>query len=189
MACHRVRYTPATNLVSELVEAADGKMLTKTIARYGRVGLLCVDLRRLLSLSCVNKLAGSSCAARSNIGTGSAVVPRLRWAARHDRPSGHVSPSSSSGWSAPQSRLTSADDRPVALEPPGCVRVGGSGLVSVHSRARLAPYGRTGKLTATFPNPASAKPANSASSNRRNSSSLGEENLPIIAMANSRPGG
>jgi hypothetical protein len=40
------------------------------------------------------KLAGSSCAAaRSSIGTDPAVVPRLRRAARHDRPSGHVSPS------------------------------------------------------------------------------------------------
>jgi hypothetical protein len=48
MADHRVRYTLATNLVSELVEAADEKMLTKTIARYGRIDLLCVDLRRRL---------------------------------------------------------------------------------------------------------------------------------------------
>jgi hypothetical protein len=35
-------------VVSELVEAADEKMLTKTIARHGRVDLLCVDLRRRL---------------------------------------------------------------------------------------------------------------------------------------------
>ena len=48
MAGHRVRYTLATNLVNELVEAADEKMLTKTIARYGRVDRLCVDLRRRL---------------------------------------------------------------------------------------------------------------------------------------------
>jgi DNA replication protein DnaC len=34
---------PATKLVNELVEAADDKLLTKTIARYGRVDLLCID--------------------------------------------------------------------------------------------------------------------------------------------------
>jgi DNA replication protein DnaC len=43
MAGYRVRYTLATKLVNELVEAADEKMLTKTIARYGRVDLLCID--------------------------------------------------------------------------------------------------------------------------------------------------
>ena len=40
----RVRYTLATKLVNELVEAADEKMLAKTIARYGRVDLLIIDL-------------------------------------------------------------------------------------------------------------------------------------------------
>jgi DNA replication protein DnaC len=40
---YRVRYTLATKLVNELVEAADEKVLTKTIARYGRVDLLCID--------------------------------------------------------------------------------------------------------------------------------------------------
>lgn len=43
MAGYRVRYTLATKLVNELVEAADEKQLTKTIARYGRVDLLCID--------------------------------------------------------------------------------------------------------------------------------------------------
>lgn len=43
MAGFRVRYTLATKLVNELVEAADEKILTKTIARYGRVDLLCMD--------------------------------------------------------------------------------------------------------------------------------------------------
>jgi DNA replication protein DnaC len=33
----------ATKLVNELVEAADDKILAKTIARYGRVDLLCID--------------------------------------------------------------------------------------------------------------------------------------------------
>lgn len=39
----RVRYVLATKLVNELVEAADEKVLSKTIARYGRVDLLCID--------------------------------------------------------------------------------------------------------------------------------------------------
>ncbi|UAK36124.1 IS21-like element helper ATPase IstB (plasmid) [Nocardia asteroides] len=40
---YRVRYTLATKLVNELVEAADEKQLAKTINRYGRVDLLCID--------------------------------------------------------------------------------------------------------------------------------------------------
>ena len=39
----RVRYTLATRLVNELVEAADDKTLARTIARYGRVDLLMID--------------------------------------------------------------------------------------------------------------------------------------------------
>ena len=39
----RVKYTLATRLVNELVEAADEKMLARTIARYGRVDLLMID--------------------------------------------------------------------------------------------------------------------------------------------------
>ena len=39
----RVKYTLATRLVNELVEAADEMTLTRTIARYGRVDLLCID--------------------------------------------------------------------------------------------------------------------------------------------------
>ena len=37
---YRVRYTLATRLVNELIEAADDNQLTKTINRYGRVDLL-----------------------------------------------------------------------------------------------------------------------------------------------------
>jgi DNA replication protein DnaC len=40
---YRVKFTLATKLVNELVEAADEKQLARTIARYGRVDLLCVD--------------------------------------------------------------------------------------------------------------------------------------------------
>ncbi|RYG76042.1 AAA family ATPase, partial [Yimella sp. RIT 621] len=43
MAGYRVKYTLATKLANELVEAADEKTLSKTIARYGRVDLLCID--------------------------------------------------------------------------------------------------------------------------------------------------
>jgi DNA replication protein DnaC len=40
---YRVRYTLASKLVNELAEAADDKQLSKTIARYGRADLLCLD--------------------------------------------------------------------------------------------------------------------------------------------------
>ena len=45
-ACHQgrsVRYVTAAALVNELVEAADDRTLAKTIARYGRLELLCLD--------------------------------------------------------------------------------------------------------------------------------------------------
>jgi len=45
-ACHQgrsVRYTTAAALVNELVEAADDRVLAKTIARYGRLDLICLD--------------------------------------------------------------------------------------------------------------------------------------------------
>ncbi|PZS04961.1 MAG: AAA family ATPase, partial [Pseudonocardiales bacterium] len=42
-AGHSVRYVLASKLVNELVEAADDKQLSKTIARYGRVDLLICD--------------------------------------------------------------------------------------------------------------------------------------------------
>jgi DNA replication protein DnaC len=42
-AGYRVKYTLASKLVNELAEAADDKQLSKTIARYGRVDLLCLD--------------------------------------------------------------------------------------------------------------------------------------------------
>ncbi len=43
MAGHRVKYVLAAKLVNELVEAADERQLAKTIARYGRIDLLCLD--------------------------------------------------------------------------------------------------------------------------------------------------
>ena len=42
----KVRYTTTVNLVNELAEASDEKKLARTIARYGRVDLLCLDLCR-----------------------------------------------------------------------------------------------------------------------------------------------
>lgn len=39
----KVRYTTTVNLVNELAEAADEKKLSRAIARYGRVDLLCLD--------------------------------------------------------------------------------------------------------------------------------------------------
>ncbi len=43
MAGFRGRYALVIKLVNELVEAADDMVLAKTIARYGRVDLLCID--------------------------------------------------------------------------------------------------------------------------------------------------
>lgn len=59
MQGYRVKYTLATKLVNELVEAADDKQLTKTIARYGRVDLLCID-----ELGCAPRGADVSCERR-----------------------------------------------------------------------------------------------------------------------------
>lgn len=42
-AGYRVRYSTAVNLVNELSEAADDKQLTRVLARYNRVDLLCLD--------------------------------------------------------------------------------------------------------------------------------------------------
>jgi DNA replication protein DnaC len=42
-AGYRVRYTLASKLVNELAEAAGDQQLSRTIARYGRVDLLCID--------------------------------------------------------------------------------------------------------------------------------------------------
>ena len=45
-ACHQgrsVRYTTAAALVNELIEAADDRALAKTVARYGRLDLICLD--------------------------------------------------------------------------------------------------------------------------------------------------
>ena len=42
-AGHKVRYVLAAKLVNELIEAADERQLSRTIARYGRVELLCID--------------------------------------------------------------------------------------------------------------------------------------------------
>ena len=40
---HRVRYVTAAQLVNELVEAADERRLSRIVARYGRLDLLCLD--------------------------------------------------------------------------------------------------------------------------------------------------
>jgi DNA replication protein DnaC len=42
-AGHRVRYVLASRLVNELAEADNDRELTRVIARYGRVDLLCLD--------------------------------------------------------------------------------------------------------------------------------------------------
>lgn len=49
-AGRRVRYTTAASLVNELAEAADERLLSRVVARYGRVELLLVDELGYLSL-------------------------------------------------------------------------------------------------------------------------------------------
>jgi len=49
-AGHRVRYVLASRLVNELAEAEHDRTLTKVIARYGRVDLLCLDELGYLAL-------------------------------------------------------------------------------------------------------------------------------------------
>jgi DNA replication protein DnaC len=39
----RVRYATAAQLVNELIEAADDRRLSRIVARYGRIDLLCLD--------------------------------------------------------------------------------------------------------------------------------------------------
>ena len=40
---HRVRYITAAQLTNELAEAADERRLSRVVARYGRLDLLCLD--------------------------------------------------------------------------------------------------------------------------------------------------
>jgi DNA replication protein DnaC len=49
-AGHRVRYVLASRLVNELAEADNDRSLSKLIARYGRVDLLCLDELGYLAL-------------------------------------------------------------------------------------------------------------------------------------------
>jgi len=42
----RVRYVTTAHLVNELVEAADERVLSRVVAKYGRLDLLCLDLCR-----------------------------------------------------------------------------------------------------------------------------------------------
>ncbi|WP_445183635.1 ATP-binding protein [Pseudonocardia sp. Cha107L01] len=42
----RVRYVITAQLVNELVEAANERVLSRLVARYGRLDLLCLDLCR-----------------------------------------------------------------------------------------------------------------------------------------------
>jgi DNA replication protein DnaC len=46
----KVRYTTAAALVNELAEAADDRTLSRTVARYGRLELLCLDELGYLTL-------------------------------------------------------------------------------------------------------------------------------------------
>jgi DNA replication protein DnaC len=49
-AGRRVRYVTTAALVNELAEAADDRVVSKVIGRYGRLDLLCLDELGYLSL-------------------------------------------------------------------------------------------------------------------------------------------
>jgi DNA replication protein DnaC len=59
-AGYRVRYVTAAALVNELVEAADERHLSRTIARYGRIDLLCIDLCRTWNYADAAPAGGSA---------------------------------------------------------------------------------------------------------------------------------
>ena len=58
---HRIKYVIAAKLANELVEAADDRQLSKTIARYGRVDLLCLDELGYMEL---DRRGAESCCSR-----------------------------------------------------------------------------------------------------------------------------
>lgn len=57
----RVRYTTVAALVNELAEAADDGTLSRLVARYGRLDLLCLDELA----TCTSTRAARSCSSRS----------------------------------------------------------------------------------------------------------------------------
>ena len=69
----RVRYVTAAALVNELVEAADERELSKVVARYGRLDLLCLDELGYLHLrppGCRAPLPGPHRARRAGLDRG-----------------------------------------------------------------------------------------------------------------------
>ena len=62
-AGHRVRYVLASRLVIELAEADNDRHLTKVIARYGRVDLLCLDELGYLQL---DRRGAPNCSSKSS---------------------------------------------------------------------------------------------------------------------------
>ena len=82
----RVRCALATELVDELVEAADDKQLTKTIARYSRVDLLvivadpedhAVPLYRALGFVDTERQVQLATGRSTQLLTGSLMYPQL----------------------------------------------------------------------------------------------------------------
>lgn len=67
-AGRRVRYATAAALVNELVEAADDKVLSRVVARYGRLDLLCLDELGYLSLDTKGASSCSRCSPNARNG-------------------------------------------------------------------------------------------------------------------------
>jgi hypothetical protein len=75
MAGFRVRYTLASKLANELAEAADDRQLTKTINRYGRVGLLCLFAGTCVRRQLKSHMSGRAVPGSAHGGTGCGSDP------------------------------------------------------------------------------------------------------------------
>ena len=114
----RVRYTTAAALVNELAEAADERTLSRVVARYGRLDLLCLDEFGYVHLdprgrAALSSLRGIPASAggpsvRSGVGGGRLQRPVLRSGARPS-PTPASPPRSSTA-----SRSTPTSSRPAA---------------------------------------------------------------------------
>ncbi|MBB4786873.1 hypothetical protein BJY27_007834 [Streptomyces rapamycinicus] len=163
----RVRYTTTVNLVNELAEAADEKKLTRLIARYGRVDLLCLDEFGYLDLD----KAGPSCCSRSSPSARRGGPSRSRQTPRSrsgSRPS-PIPVSARRSWTGSPSTRTSSRPEP---SPTGSPRASGSVAADLHRQPRPA------SLTGGRPQPFRARPS-SPSADRAPSPVLVRPSRPL----------
>ncbi len=131
-----MKYVLAANLVNELVEATDKRQLSKTIARYGRVDLLCVDelgymetrrARRRTAVSGPDRARGGQLGAIASDGSFSgwtktftdprlcaAIVDRLTSGHREHGPAVVPRPRGDPGPTDPRGAIETVDEQPRA---------------------------------------------------------------------------